>query len=163
MKQAEDTWEIVFDAMLFSDDALQIMNNMDVESECEDACAHLQTSSNAQEESGIPSGGGSLPMNDDNWESFATAVTNRESLQFNETSDVLDDELSLSNTLPGDRDVFKSLSALYRANLLSVSKSVTIEITDVTGTSNHADAHVQPIDDETRKDLAEYQSKLQSI
>jgi hypothetical protein len=163
LKDVGDIWEMAFDAVHLSENALHIMKNMDVESECEDARARLQTSSSAVEASGIPSGGGSLPMSDDEWESFATAVVNRESLQYDETSDLLDNAVATPNCLPSDRDVSDSLSTVYRASLLDGSTSVVGQAPELAGITDDLVGHIRLRDDKMKKELKVYRSKLQSI
>ena len=66
----------------------------------------------------VPCGGGSLPIEDNEWESLASAIVDRDCMQFDDGGDLMNNSSSNPEPFGANCDVLDALSTLYRAKLI---------------------------------------------
>lgn len=163
LKGEFDSWESAFNAMVFDANAQRVMHNMVVESECEDARAHLWSTDIANDENIIPSGAGSLPWPADDWDTFTNTLINSDSIDFNEACDALDDNLVNLNQFSKESDVTEMLRALYRANLLVDDPSFGNHSSSTVNASDSTIEELNVDDRDSDMKMTGYRNRLQIL
>ena len=155
-----DSWEAAFNATKFDVYALRVMCNMDVESEREDARAHLQASDAMLSEHALPAGAGSLPITGDDWDSFLMVLANKDCVEFDGLQDVLDDAEAVNSA---KSDVAESLRILYRADLLHNVHWNTEHTQEEHGTNTNRTLPDSASNPNKEELLAEYRCQMLSL
>lgn len=117
LKGNSDSWQMVFDATEFVNDAGCIMRNMDVESECEDARQQLRVVDLSQNECISSTEGGSSNLTADHWDLFATALGNT-GVDTELSCDFSEESLLENDQFGSDSELADTLCNLYKAAIL---------------------------------------------